>query len=239
MSKFSVQEAKKVALSIASNTDEISLAESFVLLAEFLYLHPTEMRARSNELKNLDLTKTFDLEVLAKKYYQSYRKVDFPTMPKTVPDEMVSVMMQNAFDYSFSVCQKIKIEHQQSMACENCVGNLLERYLDSKLRNSGWCWCCGELVKAVDFIYKDSKGNWTRLQIKNRNNSENSSSSAIRSGTTIEKWFRTFSLPSNARKGNTNWNNLPKPMQGYGLSEDDFNTFAKAYLKANKPNKPK
>ncbi len=235
MSKFSVQEAKKVALSIASNTDEISLAESFVLLAEFLYLQPATMSNQGKKFQNLDLTKKNDLEVVAEKFYSSYRRSNYPAMPKTVPDEVVSVIMELVFGHSKTVLPRIKKEHQQSMACENSVGNLLERYLDSELRKGGWCWCLNDLIKAVDFIRKDSKGNWQLLQIKNRNNSENSSSSAIRSGTTIEKWFRTFASPAKTRKGNTNWNNLPKTMQGYGLSEDGFNTFVKAYLKANKP----
>jgi hypothetical protein len=235
MSKFSVQEAKKVALSIASNADETSLAESFVLLAELMHQEKGIRSGRTKKIKKLDLTQVNDLEFLANKYYESYRKNDFPKMPETIPDKMVSEIMGLVFGHATEVLPRIEVEHQQAMACENCVGNLLERYLDSVLREYGWCWCCGEFVRAIDFICKDSTGEWVLMQIKNRNNSENSSSSAIRSGTTIEKWFRTFSKSSKSRKSNTNWNNLPKPMQGYGLSEDDFNTFAKAYLKANKP----
>lgn len=51
---------------------------------------------------------------------------------------------------------------------------------------------------------------WEAVQVKNRDNTENSSSSAIRQGTTIEKWFRTYSKPSRKRATNTNWENFPE-----------------------------
>src|SRR6202453_1801536 len=59
---------------------------------------------------------------------------------------------------------------------------------------AGWIWCSGTSVKAVDFIHYDEKNNeWNLLQVKNRDNTENSSSSKIRDNTTIKKWFRTYS----------------------------------------------
>ena len=79
--------------------------------------------------------------------------------------------------------------HRDSMAAENFIGNLLESYLDRKLSNYGWVWCCGEMVKSVYFINPESNG-FTLLQVKNRDNSENSSSKSIRDGTTILHWFR-------------------------------------------------
>jgi carbonic anhydrase len=81
----------------------------------------------------------------------------------------------------------------------------------------------------LHFISKDKNGKWLVLQIKNRDNTENSSSSAIRNGTQIQKWFRSFS-----KKGGTNWDNLPELMQGYDLSESDFVAFVETYLKEEK-----
>ena len=115
------------------------------------------------------------------------------------------------------------------MVAENCVGTLLERYLDSVLRPHGWHWCCGNFVKAIDFVRQDHDGQWLALQIKNRDNSENSSSSAIRSGTNIQKWFRSYS-----RTGNTNWHNLPPLMQGFQVSEQGFISFVRSYLHVEK-----
>jgi len=108
---------------------------------------------------------------------------------------------------------------------------LLERYLASVLEPRGWVWCSGAMVKAVDFIKPPSatQATWHLLQVKNRDNSENSSSSAIRVGTTIEKWFRTFS-----RKTGSNWAAFPDPVLRQHLSEHDFKNFVINYLHALK-----
>ena len=123
--------------------------------------------------------------------------------------------------------EEIKITHLESMASENAVGALLERYLDSVLREKGWAWCCGNFVKAIDFIKFDN-GVWFELQIKNRSNTENSSSSKIREGTSIHKWYRT-----EAKTGETMWNNVPEPMKGINLSEEGFKKCVEQYLKKN------
>ena len=64
------------------------------------------------------------------------------------------------------------------------------------------------------------------LQVKNRDNSENSSSSAIRAGTIIEKWFRTFS-----RRAGSNWAAFPDESLRAQLSEEAFKDFVKEYLR--------
>ena len=137
--------------------------------------------------------------------------------------------MRSAYGYSKEQCERIKKEHQHSMSAENCVGALLERYLDSVLRAEGWHWCCGDFVKAVDFINRDADGRWLTLQVKNRDNSENSSSSAIRNGTPIQKWFRSFS-----KRQKTNWDNLPPAMREKGLSEENFLKFIDGYISSEK-----
>ena len=220
--------AKKIAQEQCINKDEESLIDSFVTVYSYLYDNPDSLSWRGNKP---NLNSNEGLEELARRYFESYRRSDAPTLPKTVPDEMVSVIMNAFYGYSPEKCQEIKKEHQLSMIAENCVGNLLERYIDSRLRHSKWCWCCGEFVKAVDFIGKNDNGQWIALQIKNRNNSENSSSSAIRDGTKIQKWFRSFSTDTvKGRPSLTNWENLPPLMQGYELSEENFRKFVVEYL---------
>ena len=77
--------------------------------------------------------------------------------------------------------------HNLFMSAENIQGALLEEYIDSVISYHGWIWCKGNTLRSIDFCTSDG----TRLlQIKNKSNSENSSSSSIRSGTTIEKWYR-------------------------------------------------
>ena len=154
-----------------------------------------------------------------------------PRAPTTVPDEMVSVILNEYFNIDESQLERVKQEHSLSMGAENLVGELLERYLASVLEPRGWVWCSGAIVKSADFI-KPPTGNqstWRLLQVKNRDNSENSSSSAIRNGTPIEKWFRTFS-----RKAGSNWAAFPDPALRQHLSEQAFEAFVRNYLRAFK-----
>ncbi len=194
------------------------------------YLKENE-KALSWRRKNMivDFNSRQFLMLLAEKYLSGLARIDFPKMPTTVPDEVVSVVMETAFEYQVSDLERIKLEHQHSMASENCVGALLERYINSKLKSSRWIWCAGDFVKATDFLRKVDEG-WQVIQIKNRSNSENSSSSAIRQGTKIEKWYRTH-----AYTGETNWSALPESMKGHDLAELGFNDFVRQYLRDNSP----
>ncbi|HCD9038648.1 TPA: SinI family restriction endonuclease, partial [Enterococcus faecium] len=56
------------------------------------------------------------------------------------------------------------------------------------LEPEGWIWCAGSVYRAVDFCYLGTSP--ILLQVKNKYNTESSSSSAIRVGTTIRKWNR-------------------------------------------------
>jgi hypothetical protein len=217
--------AKKIAAPLISNAAEAGLDDSFAHVVEFLSLNPEQLSWRGKIRPSL--ATEVGLRTLADKYFYGYRRSDFPAVPRTVPDEMVSIMLQKAYGYSPARTAIVKLDHQRAMVAESSVGNLLERYLDSKLRIGGWHWCCGSFVKAIDFVRLDNDATWDALQIKNRDNSENSSSSKIRVGTNIQKWFRTFSAT-----GATNWPNLPPLMQGYGLSEDGFKNYVTGYLDA-------
>ena len=212
--------------------DGISRTESFVNVCSYLSQDQESLMSWRGKNKP-SVHDEEGLKLLAESYAAGYKKSDFPAVPGTVPDELVSLVMQEAYGYSAVDCEKIKKQHQDSMCAENCVGALLERYLDSCLHDSGWVWCCGEFVKAVDFIKPvevsgEETGGWLALQIKNRDNSENSSSKDIRTGTAIDKWFRGFSV-----KGGTNWDNLPATMQDKGLSETGFQEFVRGYLQEN------
>ena len=77
--------------------------------------------------------------------------------------------------------------HNLFMSAENIQGNLLEAYIATSTRPYGWIWCAGNTLRAIDFCSSDGE---VLLQIKNKSNTENSSSSQIRQGTSIEKWYR-------------------------------------------------
>lgn len=155
-----------------------------------------------------------------------------PQPPSTIPDEMLSLILQAFFGIPAESLERVKREHLLCMGAENLLGDLLERYLASVMESRGWVWCSGAMVRAVDFIRPPAAegGAWTLLQVKNRDNSENSSSSAIRNGTPIQKWFRSFS-----KRGGSNWAAFPDPALRPLLSEADFFAFVKDYLAALKP----
>lgn len=75
------------------------------------------------------------------------------------------------------------------MSAENMNGNILEEYLAQVLEPYGWIWCAGTTFKAIDLCYL-KQNHEILLQVKNKYNTENSSSSAIRNGTKIIKWSR-------------------------------------------------
>jgi len=226
---FSQERAENAIAEVLAKTGHTNqnIITSFNEICRFIAENPASLAWRSTNKPSV--YNEHGLKLLAKKYVKGYFRSNFPSAPGRVPDHMVSIVMQEAYGYTESESEQIKLEHQYSMSAESCVGALLERYLDSKLKNSGWIWCCGEFIRGVDFIYCKKDGEWYALQIKNRDNSENSSSKSIRNNTEIQKWFRTFS-----KTGKTNWDNLPALMQNHNLSEAGFIAFVKNYLAKEK-----
>jgi len=180
--------------------------------------------------KGLEIGEAKYIERQATAFWRS-RQIKAPKEPSTIPDEMVSFVLANYFDVTESRLRGIRKTHALSMAAENLVGELLEQYLASILEPAGWIWCSGSTVKSVDFVKppKSNGGKWSLLQVKNRSNSENSSSSKVREGTTIEKWHRTF-----AKKAGSNWDQFPDKSSAALLSEAKFKSFSKKYLRQAK-----
>lgn len=85
--------------------------------------------------------------------------------------------------------------HNLFMSAENIQGNLLEEYIAKSIQPYGWSWCAGNTLKSIDFCNSDGT---VLLQIKNKSNTENSSSNKVREGTTILKWYR---LGTKTKKG--------------------------------------
>ena len=201
------------------------MQDEFEQLYRYLLLHPEDFVWRKKVKPKLNTQQGKD-EVWEK--YLSVRNSQLSvSTPSTVPDEAVSVVIMASFGYTPEQAQYIKLTHAQSMACENMVGELLERYLDTILKRYGWIRCWGDMVNKIDFIKPSAQGNYRKLQIKNRNNSENSSSSSVRNGTDIEKWFRSFS------RGGTNWDAFPEVTARQQLSETGFQEFINRTLSQN------
>ncbi len=112
-------------------------------------------------------------------------------------DPAIEKIVQIAKGISESEASQMADYHNLFMSAENIQGNLLEEYISRSVRPYGWIWCNGNVLRAIDFCSCDGK---VLLQIKNKLNTENSSSSAIRSGTDIKKWYRLGTKTSAGQK---------------------------------------
>lgn len=110
-------------------------------------------------------------------------------------DPAIRVIVQNAQQLSEEETIKGEAQHNLFMSAENIQGNLLEEFLAQQIRPYGFLWCIGNTLHAIDFCNSTGK---CLLQIKNKSNTENSSSSKIRTRTSITKWYR---LGTRTQKG--------------------------------------
>jgi hypothetical protein len=209
-----------------------SLVEKFATVIEFLSTEPAAASLLRGRLK---------LAVGSEPYirfqasaFAAGRAPRSPQPPTTIPDSAVSLILHHYFGMAEADLVRAKEEHLLSMAAENLVGDVLERYLAKVMEPRGWVWCSGSTVRAADFLRRPKSKTqlWRALQVKNRDNSENSSSSAIREGTIVEKWFRTFS-----RRPGSNWASFPEVSLRGLLSEEGFHDFITNYLLSLRTNK--
>ncbi len=131
--------------------------------------------------------------------------------------------------------------HNLFMSAENIQGGLLEEFISKQIRKYGWLWCVGSTIHAVDFCTIDGS---FFLQIKNKNITENSSSSTIRNGTQIKKWYRLKSVKINGIiTPHYMWDNLNKIVnehnithyeQKCNISEESYQAFIRKIAKHNK-----
>ncbi|MFH0896018.1 MAG: SinI family restriction endonuclease [Bacteroidota bacterium] len=145
----------------------------------------------------------------------------------TIPDEIVEIISHIRLpNLSDNEVQNMSLGHSLFMTVENLIGDILEEYLSVKLKPNGWYCAWGSTIDAVDFCQRDG----TLLQIKNSDNSENSSSSRVRQGTDIKKWHRRKSTA-----GLFIWEILVEMTGVLTLSEEDFRSFATDLVR-NNPN---
>jgi hypothetical protein len=142
------------------------------------------------------------------------------------PDKIVDVIIHSRLpNLSNDEVTLISSGHRVAMSAENILGLMLEEYIHYNVLKFGWTCCWGNVMKSIDFV--SSKG--IVLQVKNRSNSENSSSSKIRVGTEIIKWHRI-----DANTGITHWEKLNELIGNKTkMSEDDFSNFVKKVVKKN------
>ena len=149
-----------------------------------------------------------------------------PNKRTTVVDNLTSELLEMVFKHKKIDREKIQNNYNDQKQMEMMIGKLLERYIATIGQKYGWAFT-GECIKSVDFIKKEDAC-WTTLQVKNSDNTENSSSQSVREGTTILKWVRR-----NSTKGIYLWSKFPDKNLKKHLSEEGFSKFTKNHFKNN------
>lgn len=163
-------------------------------------------------------------------FFEDYKRrasVKCGKPPRTLIDPALNVVIRSAYpSVSASDVTRIEYAHRLSMSAENLIGPLLEEYIFVNLKNHDWAMAWGKTIKSVDFCNRAG----ALLQIKNRSNTENSSSKQVRDGTQIKKWFRI-----DAAKNNFHWKELCEltAVPPNTLSEEGFQQFLGETLNSN------
>ena len=139
----------------------------------------------------------------------------------TIPDPALEVFLSTVKGKTKMSVRDVLKAHRLAMSSENIIGNMLELFLSEKLSKAGWVVAWGSTISHVDLCSKDGQ----LLQVKNRDNSENSSSKTVRDNHSISFWFRSKSL-----SGETNWPALHqiigvKKSAVKQLNEEEFQKF--------------
>lgn len=153
-------------------------------------------------------------------------------------DPALPVIVKETKRYTSEQIQQAIKDHNLFMNAENIQGALLEEYINSCASKDGWIWAEGETMRACDFVRFNPTTHIPELvQIKNRDNTENSSSSAIRQGTQIRKWNR---LKTRHKAGKPypefQWEKLNEIMKLSSenlMSEEGYNSFLAKVAQAN------
>lgn len=202
--------------------DCAGLANAYGVIAEFLFQNPDMQSSRVYEPITPEFLARHALGFTGGRYSNG------PVMPKTIPDERIRDVLEAAYAVPADKLDDAIRYHMEAMGAENFIGWILEAYIAYHAEQIGWVWCSGAIIRAVDFIKPLGSGVWELLQVKNRSNSENSSSSRVRLGTAIKKWFRVY-----ANNGRTNWDAFPDNELRIRLSEDGFRDYIVNWIRQN------
>lgn len=118
----------------------------FQVLLKFLQDNPERLSSRS---KSLHLDSDEGINALHECYVRSKEQKLTLSRPATIPDDAVSVILQQCCNFTEEQTEQIKVEHQLSMSAENLVGALLERYIAQVLEPHGWIWCAELLFEQL------------------------------------------------------------------------------------------
>ena len=162
--------------------------------------------AHKDRFPAINLDENCTLEKYIERWVNGYIKAmhELPSERSAKPrssctDPSISVIVKTICDLSDDKVNEGVEYHNLFMSAENIQGELLEEYIASKVRPYGFIWCRGNIMAAIDFC--NSNGTFS-FQVKNRKNTENSSSKKIREGSSIfiERWYRLDTKSENGQK---------------------------------------
>jgi hypothetical protein len=203
----------------------MSIDEEFKIIRDFaeqnvdMFSHRVNAKLLLN-IKNVEYLSEIHFKELKKKFING--RVIKIKNKISYPDPALYLLVKKRLKINEVELEKIEAFHAACMSEEDVLGEKLEEYIYSVAHSFGWIWCSGNIIMAIDFIKKNKNDSWEILQIKNSDNSENSSSRKVREGTPINMWFRRFSK----KKDNyNNWDELNKIMNTDKFSEKSFLKF--------------
>lgn len=192
-------------------------------------------------------TKDMNLKKYLTNWVESYRsEIICPPHAKiakpksSCSDPAIRIIVGLSQSLSEDCVLQMEKTHNLFMSAENLQGGLLEEYIAACTRPYGWIWCAGSTLRSIDFC----TCNGLLLQVKNKSNTENSSSSTVRDGTTIHKWVRLSTSHKNKQPvPRYNWDRLNQIVnenrtKGFDLppcnmSEESYTSYIASLIRAN------
>lgn len=153
-------------------------------------------------------------------------------------DPALAILVKEHENYSEDELTNAVKAHNLFMSAENKSGTLLEEYIAEQSHNYGWIWAQGETLRACDFARNNPDiGINEFIQIKNRDNTENSSSSTVRDGTQIVKLERLKTRTKNGVPyADFEWDKINTAMsipQNNKMSEASYIEFLRSVVNNN------
>ena len=218
--------AQQIIVKNAINFLDASLESEFMLVME--YLHSNKSAAPKFRGKKPPIFPSVEyIEKSAEKFVNG-RKVPAINWSTKITDPLLPLALKIFLDLSEEEIEKSIEIHKKLMLIENKVGEILESYISEKYSSKGWVWCSGSTVTTIDFIRKKNDGTFEILQIKDKDVSENSTSTKGRGG--IPVWQRL-----KGKKATNNWDNFPENSTAKIMSEKEFIEYAeKKFLEIKK-----
>lgn len=211
--KRGLSQSQIKAASYAINAVDSKIHKQFVKLMKFLSMNPEfqgKIRGKNPPAFGSDqyFEKTASM-------FSEGRHISPPMNSGKETDNLLKLLFQKLnpnLPLEISIATRI---HGDFMVLENKVGKILESYLAHKLEPLGWIWCSGDFVDKIDFVKIDSKYSVNVLQVKNKDVTENSSSSKGRGN--IPKWSRL-----KGKTADPDWQNFPDVEGRNLISEKAF-----------------